>query len=53
VGSTPYIPDSSVELLLPTSFPPMFDMGERFEECEGDPFPVKKMVNREITVYQI
>jgi hypothetical protein len=35
--------------LLLVSFPPMFDMGERFNDCEGDVFPVWKMVNREIT----
>jgi hypothetical protein len=35
--------------LLPVSFPPMFDMGERFKECEGDLFFVEKIVNREIT----
>jgi hypothetical protein len=35
---------------LPVSFLPMFDMGESFKECEGDIFPVKKMVNREIIV---
>jgi hypothetical protein len=34
---------------LPVSFPPMFDMGESLEECEGDLFPVEKIVNREIT----
>jgi hypothetical protein len=34
---------------LPVSFPPMFDMGESFKECEGDIFPVGKMVNKEIT----
>jgi hypothetical protein len=28
--------------LLPVSFPPMFDMGESLEECEGDLFPVGK-----------
>jgi hypothetical protein len=33
---------------LPVSFPPMFDMEEIFKECEGDIFPVGKMVNREI-----
>jgi hypothetical protein len=27
---------------LPVSFPPMFDMGESLEECEGDLFPVGK-----------
>jgi hypothetical protein len=31
------------------SFPPMFDMRERFKECEGDIFFVRKYVNREIT----
>jgi hypothetical protein len=35
--------------LLRVSFPPMFDMGERFKECEGDLFPLRKIVNREIT----
>jgi hypothetical protein len=35
--------------LLPVSFPPMFDMRERFKECEGDLFFVRKIVNREIT----
>jgi len=34
---------------LPVIFPPMFDMGEIFEEFEGDIFPVKKLLNREIT----
>jgi hypothetical protein len=34
---------------LPVSFPPMFDMGESLKECEGDLFPVIKMVNIEIT----
>jgi hypothetical protein len=34
---------------LPVSFPPMFDMGESLKECEGDLFPVGKIVNREIT----
>jgi hypothetical protein len=34
---------------LPVSFPPMFDMRERFKECEGDLFSVEKMVNIEIT----
>jgi hypothetical protein len=34
---------------LLVSFPPMFDMGESFKECEGDLFPVGKIVNREIT----
>jgi hypothetical protein len=28
--------------LLPVSFPPMFNMGERFKECEGELFPVRK-----------
>jgi hypothetical protein len=35
--------------LLPVSFPPMFDMGESLEECEGDLFLVGKTVNMEIT----
>jgi hypothetical protein len=35
--------------LLLVSFPPMFNTGERFKECEIDIFPVGKMVNREIT----
>jgi hypothetical protein len=34
---------------LPVSFPPMFDMGESLEKCEGDILPVKKIVNKEIT----
>jgi hypothetical protein len=34
---------------LPVSFPPMFDMGESLEESEGDLFPIRKMVNKEIT----
>jgi hypothetical protein len=34
---------------LPISFPPMFDMRERFKECKGDLFFVEKIVNREIT----
>jgi hypothetical protein len=34
---------------LPVSFPPMFDMGESLEECEGDRFLVGKTLNREIT----
>jgi hypothetical protein len=34
---------------LPVSFPPMFDMREKFKECEGDLFFVGKIVNREIT----
>jgi hypothetical protein len=36
-------------ILLRVSFPPMFDMRERFKECEGDLFLVLKIVNREIT----
>jgi hypothetical protein len=35
---------------LPVSPPLMFDMGERLEECEGDLFPVKKIVKKEITL---
>jgi hypothetical protein len=27
---------------LPVSFPPIFDMGEILEECEGDSFPIRK-----------
>jgi hypothetical protein len=34
---------------LLVSFPPMFDMGESLEKCGGDIFPVKKIVNNEIT----
>jgi hypothetical protein len=34
---------------LLVSFPPMFDMGDILEECEGDLFPVEKIVNKEIT----
>jgi hypothetical protein len=37
-------------ILLLVSFPPMFDMGESFKECEGDLFSVGKIMNREITV---
>jgi hypothetical protein len=36
-------------MFLPISFPPMFDMGESLEEYEGDLFPVRKILNREIT----
>jgi hypothetical protein len=35
--------------LLLESFPPIFDMGESLEECEGDLFPVEIFLNREIT----
>jgi hypothetical protein len=35
--------------LLLVSFPPMFNMGESLEECEGDIFLVGKILNREIT----
>jgi hypothetical protein len=35
--------------ILPKSFPPMFEMGERFKECEGDLLFVEKFVNKEIT----
>jgi hypothetical protein len=35
--------------LFPVSFPLMFDMRERFEECKGDLLYVRKFVNREIT----
>ena len=35
--------------LLLVSFPPMFDMGKIFKECEGDLFPVEKIMNKEIT----
>jgi hypothetical protein len=34
---------------LPVSFPPMFDMGESLKECEGDIFPVREIMNKEIT----
>jgi hypothetical protein len=34
---------------LLVSIPPMFDMGERFKECEGDLFPVGKIMNGAIT----
>jgi hypothetical protein len=30
-------------------FPPMFDMGESLKEHEGDIFPVRKIVHKEIT----
>jgi hypothetical protein len=33
---------------LLVSFPPMLDMGESLEECEGDIFPFEKIVNKEI-----
>jgi hypothetical protein len=36
---------------LTISFPPIFDMGETLKECEGDIFPVRKIVHREITFY--
>jgi hypothetical protein len=39
--------------LLPISFPIMFDMRDSFKECKGDLFFVRKIVNREITFYQI
>jgi hypothetical protein len=32
--------------LLLVSFPPMFEMGERFKECEGDLFPIGKNMNK-------
>jgi hypothetical protein len=35
--------------LLLLNFPPMFDMGESLEECEGELFPIGKILNREIT----
>jgi hypothetical protein len=35
---------------LVVSFPPMFDMGESLEECEGELFPIEKIVKREITL---
>ena len=34
---------------LPISFPPMLDMEDIFEECEGDLFPVGNFLKREIT----
>jgi hypothetical protein len=34
---------------LPVIFPPMFNMGESLEECEGDLLHVGKILNREIT----
>jgi hypothetical protein len=40
-------------IFLPISFPPMFDMGEILKERKGDIFSVRKIVNREITIYQI
>jgi hypothetical protein len=36
-------------IFLPLSFPPMFDMGESHKECEGDLFPLGKIMNKEIT----
>jgi hypothetical protein len=35
--------------LLLVIFQPMFDMGERLKECEGDLFPIREILNREIT----
>jgi hypothetical protein len=32
--------------LLPVSFPPMFDMRERFKECKGDLFSIEKIVDK-------
>jgi hypothetical protein len=37
-------------IFLPVSLPPMFDMGESLDECEGDIFLVEKILNREITL---
>jgi hypothetical protein len=34
---------------LLVSFPPMFDMGKSFKECECDIFLVRKIMNKEIT----
>ena len=34
---------------LSVSFPQIFDMGESFEECEGDSFLIGKILNRETT----
>jgi hypothetical protein len=34
---------------LPVSFSPMFDMGERFKECECDLFPIGEIMSKEIT----
>jgi hypothetical protein len=31
---------------FPVSFPPMFDMGEILEDCEGDIFPIKNCEQR-------
>jgi hypothetical protein len=41
------------ENFLLVSFLPMFDMGERFKECEGDLFSVRKIMNREIAFSHI
>jgi hypothetical protein len=35
--------------LLPISFKPMFDIVESFKKCEGDIFPIGKIMNKEIT----
>jgi hypothetical protein len=36
--------------ILLIGFPPMFNMGESLQEYEGDLFPIRKIVNREITL---
>jgi hypothetical protein len=35
-------------IVLPVSFPPMFDMGKRLKEYEADIFPVGEIMNKEI-----
>jgi hypothetical protein len=34
------------ENFIPLSFPPIFDMGESFKECEGDIFLVRNIMKR-------
>ena len=36
--------------LIPESFPPIFDRGESLKELEGDLFPIREIMNREITL---
>jgi hypothetical protein len=31
---------------IPVFFPPMFDMGETLNECEGDIFPIGTILNK-------
>jgi hypothetical protein len=36
-------------VLLIVSLPPIFDMGDKFKEHNGDLFPIGKIVDKEIT----